>query len=233
MSDRWKIGELQEMAARALSRVRYEEPESKRVRAVPDTRTIRYYTTLGLIDPPAEMQGRTAFYGRRHILQLVCIKRLQAAGTSLAEVQAKLAGATDEQLTGWAELDDRFWDLPDPENSSDGPDQLQPAAAVHQPEAATAFWSEPAVPAADLDNRPSYTPSVRIAIAPGAQLELTDIQLNSLTLEKLSLLNPVLDNLCGELKRLGLVIDDATSSTEKPSSQPPATQEGNNENDDA
>ena len=40
-----------------------------RVRELPDRRTVRYYATLGLLDRPT-IQGRTAFYGRRHLLQL-------------------------------------------------------------------------------------------------------------------------------------------------------------------
>ncbi len=60
--------------------------------------TIRYYTTLGLIDRALEMRGRTALYGPRHLLQLVAIKKLQAKGQALAEVQRTLAGQTDDAL---------------------------------------------------------------------------------------------------------------------------------------
>ena len=65
---------------------------------MPDTRTIRYYTTLGLIDRPAAMRGRTALYGHRHLMQLVAIKRLQAEGHALADVQVRLTGASDAAL---------------------------------------------------------------------------------------------------------------------------------------
>jgi DNA-binding transcriptional MerR regulator len=75
-----------------------------RIRAVPDVRTLRYYTTLGLLDRPARMEGRTAFYGRRHVLQLVAIKRLQGRGFSLAEIQARLLNASDADLRRVAEL---------------------------------------------------------------------------------------------------------------------------------
>src|SRR6516225_9305533 len=85
----WTIDELGAMVALALS-VGYSGQANGRVRDVPDRRTIRYYTTLGLLDRPAEMRGRTALYGRRHLLQLVAIKRLQARGLSLAELQTRL-----------------------------------------------------------------------------------------------------------------------------------------------
>jgi DNA-binding transcriptional MerR regulator len=93
----WSIDELGAEVARALS-VGYAGSASGRVRDVPDLRTIRYYTTLGLIDRPAEMRGRTALYGPRHLLQLVAIKKLQARGLSLAQVQEQLVGATDAML---------------------------------------------------------------------------------------------------------------------------------------
>src|SRR6267378_745075 len=88
---RWTLDELCDQVAQALAR---DAPAALdgRVREVPDRRTLRYYTTLGLLDRPAEMRGRTAYYGRRHLLQLVAIKRLQARGLSLAEVQERLVG---------------------------------------------------------------------------------------------------------------------------------------------
>src|SRR5580704_16827403 len=69
-----------------------------RVRDVPNERLVRWYVTVGLVDPPLSRRGRVAQYGRRHLLQLVAVKRRQAEGRSLAEIQAELAGATDEAL---------------------------------------------------------------------------------------------------------------------------------------
>ncbi len=57
------------------------------VREIPAERTIRFYTTEGLIDEPAGMRGHMALYGRRHLLQLVAIKRLQAEGASLQQIR--------------------------------------------------------------------------------------------------------------------------------------------------
>jgi DNA-binding transcriptional MerR regulator len=68
-----------------------------RVAALPDARTVRYYQTLGLIDRPI-LRGREAFYGHRHVLQVVAVKALQAIGLPLADVQARLAGRTDAEL---------------------------------------------------------------------------------------------------------------------------------------
>ena len=68
-----------------------------RVSAVPDGRTIRYYTTLGLLDRPLVV-GRQARYGRRHVLQLLGVKSLQALALPLAEIQSRLYGRSDQEL---------------------------------------------------------------------------------------------------------------------------------------
>jgi DNA-binding transcriptional MerR regulator len=121
----WTLDELTAAVSQALSEG-YEGAVSGRVRDVPDRRTIRYYTTLGLIDRPAEMRGRTAIYNRRHLLQIVAIKKLQSSGRSLAEVQQALTGRTDRELARIAGLD-----------PPDGPGQT--AAA---PRADRAFWRQ-------------------------------------------------------------------------------------------
>ncbi len=93
----WTIHQLCTEVERVLA-VDYAGSRNGRVRDIPDLRTIRYYTTAGLLDRPAEMRGRTALYGRRHLLQLVAIKQLQARGLSLSQVQQRLTGATDAML---------------------------------------------------------------------------------------------------------------------------------------
>ncbi len=121
----WTIEQLREAVALALERG-YDGPPNGRVRDVPDQRTIRYYTTLGLIDRALEMRGRTALYGPRHLLQLVAIKKLQAKGQTLAEVQRTLAGQTNAALARLAGL---------------GPG-LVPGSARRTEPARRAFWKE-------------------------------------------------------------------------------------------
>jgi DNA-binding transcriptional MerR regulator len=94
---RWTLDELAERVDAALA-VDYPGQPSGRVRAVPDRRAIRWYTTIGLIDRPLAHRGRTSLYGPRHLLQLVAVKRLQASGLPLVSIQQQLAGATDTQL---------------------------------------------------------------------------------------------------------------------------------------
>jgi DNA-binding transcriptional MerR regulator len=95
---RWTLDELVRRVAAALAGPAYPGAPNRRVRDVPDRRAVRWYATIGLVDRPAAMQGRTALYGTRHLLQIVAIKRRQAEGRSLAEIQAELAGATNETL---------------------------------------------------------------------------------------------------------------------------------------
>jgi hypothetical protein len=94
----WTIDELGAKVAEALRGPDYHGVSSGRVRDVPDLRTIRYYTTLGLLDRPAAMRGRMALYGPRHLLQLVAVKRLQAQGLSLAAVQERVVGLPEKAL---------------------------------------------------------------------------------------------------------------------------------------
>jgi DNA-binding transcriptional MerR regulator len=134
----WTINELGASVALALAES-YDGQPSGRVRDVPDLRTIRYYTTLGLIDRPAAMRGRTALYGRRHLMQLVAIKRLQARGLALAELQQKLVGIPNRELERLAQL----------------PVDLNGAPALHSPAPqprAGAFWSTIPAPRSEAGN---------------------------------------------------------------------------------
>jgi DNA-binding transcriptional MerR regulator len=145
----WTIDDLGDRVALALS-VDYDGQASGRVRDVPDRRTIRYYTTLGLIDRPAQMRGRTALYGRRHLLQLVSIKRLQAQGLSLAELQEQLLGLPDAALEQIARLSVEVIDAhPRPANKEMPADQERRAGA---------FWN--AAPAEVTDGPSPSAPPV-------------------------------------------------------------------------
>lgn len=149
MEETWTILELAELAAETLAVTRPTGPEggparaNGRVRDVPNERLIRWYVTVGLVDPPLSRRGRVARYGRRHLLQLVAVKRRQAEGRSLAEIQAELTGATDEALAAVARVPDiepalsaapaapsRFWvrQPSQPAPTAGGPGQPEPAA---------------------------------------------------------------------------------------------------------
>jgi DNA-binding transcriptional MerR regulator len=104
MSDElWTIEQLPDQVAALLAH-NYEGQRNGRVRELPNRRTIRWYTTIGLVDRPLALRGRTALYGPRHLLQLAAVKKLQSAGRTLAEIQKLLLGATDGRLAELAEL---------------------------------------------------------------------------------------------------------------------------------
>jgi DNA-binding transcriptional MerR regulator len=94
---RYTITELADASAAALDALGIAARNGQ-VRDRPDARTIRYYGTLGLVDGPAEMNGRTAVYGDRHLLQVLAVKALQARGATLADVQRTLVGASEPEL---------------------------------------------------------------------------------------------------------------------------------------
>ena len=121
------IGELAATAAATVAAADVRGA-NRRITDLPDERTIRWYSTIGLLDRPTGSRGRTALYGERHILQLVAIKRRQAEGRTLAEIQAELVGATDRTLR-------RIADVPPPTDVVALPKPAKPADGRQ-------FWRE-------------------------------------------------------------------------------------------
>jgi DNA-binding transcriptional MerR regulator len=127
----WTLDELVELVRTVLS-VDYDGPPNGRVRDLPDRRAIRWYSTVGLVDRSTLIRGRTALYGERQLLQVVAIKRRQAQGRSLAEIQQELTGATDDTLRGIARVP---------------ADLLTGAPPAPQTPARQRFWAERPAPA--------------------------------------------------------------------------------------
>jgi len=162
----WTLAELvSEVAARIAA---LPPPKNGQVRAVPDDRTIRYYITLGLLDRPSAMRGRTALYGPRHVAQVIAIKRLQTMGRSLAEIQAlwpTLDDPTLGRMSGVALAGirtpvarDAFWKR--------APAQLEAADAAGAPVQMVA-------PVSTVPPPPSATVELRIELAPEVVLSLS------------------------------------------------------------
>ncbi|MGI5237518.1 MerR family transcriptional regulator [Dactylosporangium sp. CA-139066] len=99
----WTLEELIGMVAAVLDGTGYEGAPNGRVQDLPDVRAVRWYTSIGLLDRP-RARGRARIYGPRHYLQLVAIKRRQAQGFKIAEIQAELANAPDDVLLRIAKL---------------------------------------------------------------------------------------------------------------------------------
>lgn len=90
---------LDELASRAnaILSERDLQPEDGRAAPRVDSRTIRFYQTLGVLPKPA-YEGRRALYSLTHLLRLVAAKQLQAEGYSLAQIQSSLPARSDRQL---------------------------------------------------------------------------------------------------------------------------------------
>ncbi len=181
----WTLIELSQQVRDALAADPLAPPNG-RIRAVPDSRTIRYYTTIGLIDRPAAMRGRTAFYSERHLQQLVAIKRLQAQGLSLAEVQKTLAGIPDEELATLAGLPpasptpartvrEGFWRAELPEDTVAMAASASPTISHHAAEA-KALPAPPDILSADLYHGLVLAPGVTLLLQGGAAPSPDDIR---------------------------------------------------------
>jgi hypothetical protein len=141
----WTLAELVARVAQALAAADVRAPNG-RVTEFPDGRVVRWYTTIGLVDRPSAVRGRTALYGLRHLLQLVAVKRRQAQGRTLAEVQTELMGATDDALRAIAAI---------PTEGHAGPD-VQPATEVQAAEVQAAeAGPSPLAPRRPSPRRPS------------------------------------------------------------------------------
>jgi hypothetical protein len=159
----WTMDELVRRTSAALAGPAYPGAPNGRVRDVPDRRTVRWYVTIGLVDRPAAMQGRTALYNTRHLLQIVAVKRRQAQGRSIAQIQAELAGATDKVLS-------RIADVPD--------ELVEGDPAPPRPAARRRFWADRPVehlptPAAGVADGGADTVTIRAAVSlPGGAVVL-------------------------------------------------------------
>lgn len=92
------IEELSEEVVRVLKANNlFASHHDNRVSAAPDMRTIRYYTSLGLLDRPS-IEGRVARYNRKHLLQLLAVKTLQGVSLPLSEIQEQLYGLSEAEL---------------------------------------------------------------------------------------------------------------------------------------
>jgi DNA-binding transcriptional MerR regulator len=181
MDETWTLAELVAEAASWIATL--PEPKNGQVRAVPDERTIRYYAALGLLDRPTAMRGRTALYSRRHLAQVIAIKRLQGTGKSLADIQ-----------TMWPTLDDLT---------------LGRLTGVQMParsqKARAEFWKRAPESKAETPKVASAPPvEVRIELAPNVHVAVALPEGASLTSADVHALRAAAAPFVAELARRGL-----------------------------
>lgn len=177
----WRLDELVRRSQQLLALLPAGAGESRRVRWQPDARLVRYYTTLGLLDRPAELRGRTAYYRDRHLLQLLAIKTLQARGSSLQAVQEQLTGQPDAALAALIGLPpDWAARLPaeEAEPVENRPLATESGIAQSATAAPARFWERtpgPVMPpseSAAVAPTESVTELLAVTLAPGARLLL-------------------------------------------------------------
>ncbi|MDY7101188.1 MAG: MerR family transcriptional regulator [Actinomycetota bacterium] len=184
--------------------------------AAPTERTLRYYRTLGLLDPPVSHRGRTALYGERHVLQVLAIKRLQADDVALGDIQQRLVGRTDRELaaigavattaTRAASAEARpRQPVPQPT-----PRQPAPAGPTHR---SAAFWAATPAPV-DEDTTPAEdtTPVLAaVELAPGVHLSFPAGRMP--TTADGAAVTAAAHQLLDELRARGLLRDDDPDAT--------------------
>jgi DNA-binding transcriptional MerR regulator len=210
MDEPWTIAELAERAAGALTAAA-PTVRSGRIREAPNERLIRWYATVGLVDPPLSRRGRVALYGRRHLLQLVAVKRRQAQGRSLAEIQAELAGATDKQLEAIAQVPAHPSGVERDHGEGAGPGRMDVTPPAR-------FWARSArQPPADQPpaGRPSTGQPLGIRVAPGVVLLIEDAA-GILDPDDLTSIRQAARPLLSALARLGLTSPPQTRTPAGP-----------------
>jgi DNA-binding transcriptional MerR regulator len=132
---------IEELVERVMARVEDAglTAPSGQVADALTVRNVRYYATLGLLDPPAARRGRNVLYSDAHVDQLVAVKRLQAEGLHLAEIQRALVGLTADQVRALAAGEgppaDRFWAARPAAASPSAPAAAAPVTSAPYPQA--------------------------------------------------------------------------------------------------
>jgi DNA-binding transcriptional MerR regulator len=171
----WTLSELVEECGARIRAL--PAPSNGQVRAVPDERTIRYYATLGLLDRPTAMRGRTALYSTRHLAQIVAIKRLQVMGRSLSEIQTlwpTLDDATLARMSGVSVAGTTA--NPSPASTREEFWKREPIATNVERSTPTPTPVEHAAPAVSISIELAPHISITLPMTPGVTLSQADVR---------------------------------------------------------
>ncbi len=92
----WNLHDLVDLAGGLLENSGIR-PTSAAASIRPNERTIRYYVTRGLVQPPTG-RGAAATYTYRHLLQVLSIKLRQMEGATLANIARELSAQTGDAV---------------------------------------------------------------------------------------------------------------------------------------
>ncbi|MDQ1427706.1 MAG: hypothetical protein QOK39_1182 [Acidimicrobiaceae bacterium] len=168
------LDELVVAVAARLAAAGLDRQDNGQVSAFPDRRTLRYYTTIGLMDRPDTVRHRQAIYGERHVTQAVAVKRLQASGLPLAAIQARLAGLPSAAVDAIASAHAEVSGTGSSGATAGTGSPVTAAAAGARPHAATRRMAAQAGPAAPPpDTEPDLHRMVAVALTADTTLLLT------------------------------------------------------------
>ncbi|PTA68575.1 MerR family transcriptional regulator [Deinococcus arcticus] len=182
-------GNLDALVSTANTYLPHLLPLDKAGRAKEDVnaRLVRHYTTERLLDEPLR-EGREARYIRRHLLQLLVLRKLMAAGHGAAALRDTLQARADPDLE--ALLTGEQLDL---QPSNPALEYLKHLSAGAPTRAAA-----PAAPAPTPRALPNPEPLTRLTLAPGLELLVrADARLPSSRLEQDQLAHTLLAALDG------------------------------------
>ena len=140
-------------------------PASGRTSAALSARSVRWYTTAGILDAPGRA-GHAAAYGRRHLVQLLYTRLAQSEGQTLEDIKEDTAALPTEDLVAQLHLD-----------LSSVPDDLTDVA----PRVAPEFW----------ERVPEDSPEPALYVASFAALDASETASSPLPLTR-SALRPAL-----------------------------------------
>jgi DNA-binding transcriptional MerR regulator len=76
-----------------------EQPDDRRVSSELNERTLRYYISEGLMDAPDD-KGSAAVYSKKHLLQVLVVKALQARYLPIKRIREILWRKSNKELEG-------------------------------------------------------------------------------------------------------------------------------------
>ena len=162
--------QLADEAARLVSRF-VPRQERQSVSQLPDERTVRYYSTEGLLAPPEGRQGLNAVYGYQHLLQLLVIKRLQAEHLPIRKIKELVEGKTERELEQLLDVDERTKAQARATPKNAATEYLE--SLLTRPASRRA--SAPAPPPVDLlATAASHSAWSRVEVEPGLELHIRD-----------------------------------------------------------
>jgi DNA-binding transcriptional MerR regulator len=190
----WSLEELVQVANELLPQFLPEEKAHTRVREEVTPRLIRHYTSQGLLDEPLK-QGREARYTYCHLLQVLLVRRLLAAGYGASVINSLARSKHTSELEALLQGGVQLTVAP-----------ANPALAFlqqiqhRQPDTATANRSSTLSPVPSAPVLPSpaspTTQWLRLEILPGLELHVrSDFVLPTTSQEQQNLLQHILQTL--------------------------------------